>query len=163
MTDTLPFQILAHVARLEYGNTLDYTEGGLNGAFDDRAAAAVDLCTRQAVTIGAVVRCGHVIPLACRVQSHEKPKTISYFVDPRSDPPDCECSDWRKRLKAYLEARRENPNTPRPAPCKHLLAATWELAIMAAWNEAQVEAPEEPQEPEQSLDELTELLWGALA
>jgi hypothetical protein len=162
MTDILPFQILAHVARLEYGKTLDYTEGGLNGAYDDRAAAAVDLCTRQAVTIESVMRCGRIVPLACRVQSHEYPKQRSYFVDPRNDPPDCECSDWRRRLKAYLEARRENPATPRPAPCKHLLAATWELAIMSAWNEAQAASPDDPHEPAESLEELSDLLYGAL-
>lgn len=137
------FQALIALARLEYGDALDYTEAC---EFDDRAEAAAALCEAGAVRKRATkdAKTGKVLAWTYSVdsQQHKRGEKLFYHVEP-SGVPSCECRDWQYRMRnrfAILERwGNQSIVLPLVVPCKHLTALRWMLALEAAFPSIQIE------------------------
>lgn len=137
------FQMLIALARLEYGDALDYTEAS---QYDDRAEAAAALCEAGAVRKRATrdARTGKVLAWTYSVdsQQHKYGERLFYHVEP-SGVPSCECRDWQYRMRsrfAVLEKwGSQSIVLPICVPCKHQMALRWMLALEAAFPSIEIE------------------------
>lgn len=145
------FQALIALARLEYGDALDYTEAC---EFDDRAEAAAALCEAGAVRKRATrdAKTGKVLAWTYSVASSVARSGVYYSVE-AGPMPECECPDWAHRMRHFrgtLErVGSQSVTLPIPVPCKHQLCLRWMLALAEALPSIKIE--EEEQEKSEHL------------
>lgn len=136
------FQMLIALARLEYGDALDYQEAC---EFDDRAEAAAALCEANAVRRRATKDArGRVLAYTYSVdsQQHKFGERLFYHVEPGLVP-SCECRDWQYRMRTRLAVLErlgsQSITLPIPVWCKHIGALRMMLALEAAFPSIRIQ------------------------
>lgn len=136
------FLMLAELARMTYGDALNYLD---HPEYADRAEAAVALCESGAIRRRATrdKRTGRVLAWTYSVVSQDKSNGIRHYSVSADAMPDCDCADWQHRMRRFrgeLERVGSQAITlPCPVPCKHALALRWMLALQSIFPSITIE------------------------
>lgn len=158
------FLMLAEVARMTYGDVINYHD---HAEYVDRAEAAVALCEAGAIRRRATrdKRTGRIVAWTYSVMSQDKSARRYYSVS-ADVMPDCDCPDWTHRMRKFrgeLERLGNHAITlPAPVPCKHVLALRWMLALQNIFPSITVDDADDTPDPlsEASEDEAVEMIFG---
>lgn len=112
------YLLMVNLLRLQYGDALDYADGGPGGLFASRAEAAI-----------ALLDGGHVEKVseyAYQVRSQEAGK-VRYYMVHLGEPVDCECEDFQVRR----------------ALCKHCASVLMLAAMQATFRTMDVQVEQQ--------------------